>query len=140
MKKYIKPMMESETFVSNEYVGVCWGIKCDLPSGSGWDSQGGYHSANDCGNSENQLVTEVSPGVYSFIEVKNSSNLEADIYLDGFGEGKTPQSTINQSDLIAMKGKKVYWTTKYWSLIPLGYTTYYHEGYIEFTGKTTNHS
>ena len=28
MKKYIKPMMESEAFVSNEYVSACYVVKC----------------------------------------------------------------------------------------------------------------
>lgn len=28
MKKYIKPVMESESFVANEYIGACWTITC----------------------------------------------------------------------------------------------------------------
>ena len=35
MKKYIKPVMEGELFVANEYIGACgdheYRIKCDVP-------------------------------------------------------------------------------------------------------------
>lgn len=29
MKKYVKPMMESEAFIANEYIGACWSVSCD---------------------------------------------------------------------------------------------------------------
>lgn len=29
MKKYMKPMMESENFVVNEFIGSCWTVTCD---------------------------------------------------------------------------------------------------------------
>ena len=28
MKKYVKPMMESEAFAANEYIGACWLMDC----------------------------------------------------------------------------------------------------------------
>ncbi len=28
-KSYVKPVMESEAFVANEYVGSCWYVVCD---------------------------------------------------------------------------------------------------------------
>lgn len=28
MKKYVKPVMESESFVANEYIGACWLMTC----------------------------------------------------------------------------------------------------------------
>lgn len=28
-KTYVKPVMESEEFVANEYVAACWDLKCD---------------------------------------------------------------------------------------------------------------
>ena len=31
MKKYVKPMMEGQMFVSNEYVAACYKIKCTTP-------------------------------------------------------------------------------------------------------------
>ena len=33
MKKYIKPMMKSESFVSNEYVAACWWVNCNVRLG-----------------------------------------------------------------------------------------------------------
>lgn len=30
-KEYVKPLMESEEFVSNEYVAACWDLRCDTP-------------------------------------------------------------------------------------------------------------
>ena len=30
MKKYVKPMMESEAFVANEYITACWTADCEL--------------------------------------------------------------------------------------------------------------
>ena len=32
-KEYVKPMMESEEFVSNEYVAACWRVTCDTLTG-----------------------------------------------------------------------------------------------------------
>ena len=31
MKKYVKPMMEGQMFVSNEFVGACYKIRCTTP-------------------------------------------------------------------------------------------------------------
>lgn len=63
MKKYVKPMMESEAFVANEYIGACWFIECGctksqnitfLTSGSSseealsnWRTEGIYPLSND---------------------------------------------------------------------------------------------
>ena len=32
MKEYVKPMMDSEVFAANEYVAVCYRIKCTTPN------------------------------------------------------------------------------------------------------------
>ena len=32
MKKYVKPIMESEVFVANEYIGACWILSCTCTS------------------------------------------------------------------------------------------------------------
>ncbi len=29
-KSYVKPVMESEAFVANEYVGACWKVTCTI--------------------------------------------------------------------------------------------------------------
>ena len=35
MKKYMKPAMESEVFIANEYVGACYKIRCTTPNNNG---------------------------------------------------------------------------------------------------------
>ena len=41
MKTYVKPMMQSETFVANEYIAACWKIKCNVPTGYGFIDKNG---------------------------------------------------------------------------------------------------
>lgn len=46
-KEYVKPMMQSEEFVANEYVAACWSISCNVPEGTGYyekNGQPGYQS------------------------------------------------------------------------------------------------
>ena len=33
MKTYIKPMMESEYFVANQYISACWWVDCNIEYG-----------------------------------------------------------------------------------------------------------
>lgn len=41
MKTYVKPMMQSETFVANEYIAACWKINCNVPTGYGFIDKNG---------------------------------------------------------------------------------------------------
>ena len=41
MKTYVKPMMQSETFVANEYIAACWRINCNVPTGYGFIDNNG---------------------------------------------------------------------------------------------------
>lgn len=34
-RTYVKPVMESEAFVANEYVAACWKVTCDTATGHG---------------------------------------------------------------------------------------------------------
>lgn len=36
MKKYVKPTMNGEMFVANEYVGACYVINCNVPDAVDW--------------------------------------------------------------------------------------------------------
>lgn len=48
-KTYVKPMMQSEAFVANEYVAACWKINCNVPNGYGYldnDNSGSYTSGD----------------------------------------------------------------------------------------------
>ena len=41
MRKYVKPRMESESFIANEYVAACWKIHCNVPRGFGFIDNNG---------------------------------------------------------------------------------------------------
>ena len=41
MKTYVKPMLQSETFVANEYIAACWKINCNVPTGYGFIDNNG---------------------------------------------------------------------------------------------------
>lgn len=41
MRAYVKPMMDSELFVANEYVAACWRINCNVPTGYGFIDNNG---------------------------------------------------------------------------------------------------
>ena len=41
MKAYVKPMMDSEVFVANEYVAACWKINCNVPTEFGFIDNNG---------------------------------------------------------------------------------------------------
>ena len=41
MRAYVKPMMNSEVFVANEYVAACWKINCNVPTGFGFIDNNG---------------------------------------------------------------------------------------------------
>ena len=30
MREYVTPRMTGETFASNEYISVCWGVECNV--------------------------------------------------------------------------------------------------------------
>ena len=58
MKAYVKPMMDSEVFVANEYVAACWKINCNVPTGFGFIDNNG----NDKYDSGDEKLT--NNGVY----------------------------------------------------------------------------
>ena len=49
MKKYVKPIMDSEVFVSNDYIAACWKIKCNVPKGTGYYETNGIDGYQDTG-------------------------------------------------------------------------------------------
>lgn len=40
-REYVKPVMQSEEFVANEYVAACWKMKCNVPYGFGYYEKNG---------------------------------------------------------------------------------------------------
>lgn len=128
-KEYIRPYIEGEEFLPNEYVAVCYYIGCDV-MGNDWN--GLPHNANGdgtgCGHPENQVITENPDGSIAITEVNT----------DGIGILK---GTITNSDWnpISMKdvkaGDEIYWTTSDAT------RTWYHHGHaVAYNGSHPNHS
>ncbi len=49
-KKYVRPTMESETFITDEYVAACWTVWCNVPYGIGYiekNAEDGYQPRED---------------------------------------------------------------------------------------------
>lgn len=49
-KEYVRPMMESETFITDEYIAACWTVWCNVPDGTGYyekNGEPGYQSGYD---------------------------------------------------------------------------------------------
>lgn len=49
-REYVKPVMQSEEFVANEYVAACWKMKCNVPYGFGYyelNGEEGYQKDGD---------------------------------------------------------------------------------------------
>lgn len=40
-REYVKPVMQGEAFVANEYVAACWKINCNVPDGYGYQDNNG---------------------------------------------------------------------------------------------------
>lgn len=57
MKKYVKPLMESEAFVANEYVSTCYVIDCN--------SCAGVIHAKDGDSALDKLTTEQGVSIYT---------------------------------------------------------------------------
>ncbi len=63
-KEYVKPVMESEAFVSNEYVAACSTIACMNCDAVGTK----YESASDVKNGLNVLATGSEGTIYQYTE------------------------------------------------------------------------
>ncbi len=49
-REYVKPVMQSEEFVANEYVAACWKMNCNVPYGFGYYEKNnvkGYQRGKD---------------------------------------------------------------------------------------------
>lgn len=44
-KEYVKPIMEGEAFVANEYIAACWTVSCTNRECGAWEE--GYDSLHD---------------------------------------------------------------------------------------------
>lgn len=134
MKEYVRPMMDSEVFMANEYIAVCWGVACNTGLANKYEQSiwnfSAVHRSNHCGNVNNQYLVDnnndnVADAMYEINS--NYGTLNCKFYTDN-----TYQHEINISDINLSSGQSIYWTTE-GILI-----TYHHQGAIQ--GYDENHS
>lgn len=122
MKKYIKPAMESESFVANEYIGACWTMTCT--------------------NSDKSCGTETWRGDKNIDGLTLSGNSSTGVYVGDINGNGPCRDEYKPNDY--------NWTGSFWSDIPVlikfiidlwtgntGTTTEYHP--VSVTEGWTNH-
>lgn len=66
-KTYVKPVMESETFVPSAYCAICFKIACEAMGADKFDNRC-EHTLKACGTAENQYIREGNNGQLSMVE------------------------------------------------------------------------
>lgn len=72
-RAYIKPILESETFVPQNYIAACndvtvtWNIKCNVPYGFGFIDQNGNGKYDR--RSERKIATGEGCGIYHTVDL-----------------------------------------------------------------------
>ena len=56
-REYVKPVMQSEEFVANEYVAACWTIHCNVPYGTGYLEANGEKGLQTGENGDKEVET-----------------------------------------------------------------------------------
>lgn len=59
-KEYVKPAMESETFITDEYVAACWTVWCNVPWGYGYYEKNGRPGYQE--DSEDEFIAGPGSG------------------------------------------------------------------------------
>lgn len=136
MREYVTPRMTGETFASNEYISVCWGVKCDTSwankyeiSHGYWDNGNVSHASDHCGNSSNQVIyDDDEDGIADrMVEVGTDGlgNLQCLIFTN-----ERYNKIVNISSITSEKiGDPIYWTTS------SGDRTWHHKGVITATAE-----
>lgn len=57
-REYVKPVMQSEEFVANEYVAACWTIHCNVPYGTGYLETNGQADLQTGKNNPDRKLVE----------------------------------------------------------------------------------
>ena len=126
MKRWEAPRTVVQEFEANEYVAACWYIACDYGEAGITDPyshllHNAYANGTGCGHADNQLIYEVSDGVFRIREE------------DGYGEDYDLQMTRNEnyyglSNTLSnvSLGETIYWTTT-----ASDGRKWYHKGTVE---------
>lgn len=130
--KWITPRTEIEAFVPDEYIAVCWGVRCDINAANRYEKQNGYwdggsvsHSAAHCGNANNQwIVDSDNDGTpEKMIEAGTElGDLNCTFYSDA-----NYRFPIEITSIHITPNAPIYWTT---SEDGWHGRTWHHQGYI----------
>lgn len=132
MREYVTPRMTGETFASNEYISVCWGVKCNVTDANWYERIHG-NSAQDhreayCGTVGHQWLVDSdndgTPESMREINTDGLGSLECTIYKDSNYRWKADISDVEVNDYI-------YWTTS------ADNRTWHHQGWV--TATTPGH-
>ena len=143
MREYVKPMMDSEVFVANEYVVACWGVACSVnlansveknwTIGYGPWSESNYengqtHDSAHCGMMTNQwAIDDNNDGIVDrMVETGTDGlgDLTCNLFTDATYRRKASFSGVKI-------GSYIYWTTS------SGKRTWHHQGSV--VGVDSNH-
>lgn len=136
MREYVTPRMTGETFASNEYISVCWGVACDWEwanvyeqDHNNWYGGNISHAEDHCGNSSNQVIfDDDEDGIADrMVEVGTDGlgNLSCTIYRNQSYKNPVNISSITSKDI----GQTIYWTTS------ASGRTWHHRGVITATAE-----
>lgn len=114
MREYVTPRMTGETFASNEYISVCWGVACDVSWANDYEMRHGgdywhgvTHDNAHCGNSSNQVIrVDENNDPIRMVETGTDGlgTLDCTIYWNDAYNQIRDIDTVNIGDMI-------YWTT-----------------------------
>lgn len=145
MREYVTPRMTGETFASNEYISVCWGVSCSVDAANnvekGWMLPGRWpwspeesnyengqtHAADHCGLLTNQWVIDDNNDgtVDRMVETGTDGlgNLTCTLYTGADYETKASFGGVTT-------GSYIYWTTT------SGSRTWHHQGTVVGTDSS----
>ena len=159
MRTWIRPAAAAENYLVNQSVsnGPCIAIACKIDAANDyeksiglWGENGGYnrnfegyvfHSKDGCGTASNNALVVQGDKVIGMKEINNqvgSNALNCTMYTDGTYKHKA-------TNIAFEAGKVIYWTTESTSSTGGWWGTTYkrvwhHQGLIQSTGNTSNHS
>ena len=138
MREYVTPRMTGETFASNEYISVCWGVACDVSWANNYEKRYGFwdggdvsHASDHCGNSSNQVIYDRDNNGVGEAMVETGTDglgtLECTIYTGYNQRNGNFTNEIDASDVYI--GQQIYWTTS------AGSRTWHHRGTVTATAE-----
>lgn len=114
LEKWETPRVTIQEFEPNEYVAVCWGVKCDVEWSNNYEMMTGdynkniTHSWDHCGNSSNQVIYDNNGDGIGEAMIETGTDglgdLACTIYTDEYYRVVRDVSSVHV-------GETIYWTT-----------------------------